>query len=187
MRELLEEARADARVVTIDRERFEEEDELGYVVAVGETLFMMLLIVDGSRFNGFSVLPIEDVSHIELPHPHAEFVESALRLRGEEVESAPEIDLSSMASAVRTAGRLAPLVTVHTEATDQGICQIGSIRGVDETNVRLITIDPDADWDDEIATIPLADVTRLDFGGGYEEALLLVGGPCPVPLLRSVE
>ena len=64
---------------------------------------------------------------------------------------------------------------------------IGSIRGVDETNVRLITIDPDADWDDEIATIPLADVTRLDFGGGYEEALLLVGGPCPVPLLRSVE
>ena len=187
MRELLEEAQADAQVVTIDRERFDEEGELAYVVAVGDTLCVLLLIDDGLRFNGFSVLRIEDVSHVELPHERAAFVESALRLRGEEIEEAPDLDLASMAAAIRTAGRIAPLVTLHTETTAEGVCQIGSVRGVDGTNVRLIAIDPDADWEDEISTIPVEDVTRIDFGGAYEEALLLVGGPCPVPLLRPVD
>lgn len=187
MRELLEEALEEARVVAIDREDFEEVGELGYVVAVGESLFVLLQISDAMRFNGFSVLRIEDVSDVELPHAHAGFVESALRLREESVEGAPAIDLSSMVAAVRSAGRVAELVTLHTETTEPGICKIGRVRSVDDEAVKLIALDPDADWDDEVTSVPIVDVTRIDIGGAYEEALLLVGGPCPVPILRPVD
>ena len=187
MRELLEEALEEARVVAIDREGFEEVGELGYVVAVERKLFVLLQISDAMRFNGFSVLRIEDVSDVELPHAHVDFVESALRLRDESVDDAPAIDLSSMSTAIRSAGRLAELVTLHTEHAEPGVCKIGRIRAVDDTTVSLIALDPDADWDEEVTTVPVADVTRIDIGGAYEEALLLVGGPCPVPILRPVD
>ncbi len=187
MRELLQEALEEADVVAIDREDFDEVGELGYVVAVGRSLFVLLQISDAMRFNGFSVLRIDDVSQVELPHAHAGFVEAALRLREESVEGAPPIDLSSMGAAIRSAGRIEELVTLHTEVTEPGICKIGRVRSVDDESAKLIALDPDADWDDEVTAVPVADVTRIDIGGAYEEALLLVGGACPVPILRPVE
>ena len=42
--------------------------------------------------------------------------------------------------------------------------------------VRFLEIDPDAMWAQKPTTIRLSDITRVDFGGGYEEALRLVGG-----------
>ena len=123
MRERIEEALAEARVVAIDREVFDEEGELGFVIEVGEELFVLLQISDGLRFNGVSVLRIADVSDVELPHEHADFVESALRMRGESVEVAPDIDLDSWETAIRTAGRQSELVTIHTEVAEPGICR----------------------------------------------------------------
>jgi len=34
-------------------------------------------------------------------------------------------------------------------------------------------------WDKEPTKHLLSEITRVDFGGGYEEALHLVGGPAP--------
>ncbi|MEM9177758.1 MAG: hypothetical protein AAGC67_21315 [Myxococcota bacterium] len=187
MRELLEEALAEARVVSIDREGFEEVGELGYVVAVGESLFVLLQVSDAMRFNGFSVLRTSDVSDIEIPHAHADFVESALRLRDESVAEPPPIDLASMKTAIRSAGRVGEIVTLHTETTEPGLCKIGRIRTVDDAVASLVALDPDAEWDDEVTTVAVDEVTRVDVGGAYEEALLLVGGPCPVPILRPVD
>ena len=37
-------------------------------------------------------------------------------------------------------------------------------------------IGPDAVWEEEAETYRVAQITRVDFGGAYEEALYLVGG-----------
>lgn len=42
--------------------------------------------------------------------------------------------------------------------------------------MSLLEIGPDALWDDEPETYRLSEITRVDFGGAYEEALHLVGG-----------
>jgi hypothetical protein len=42
--------------------------------------------------------------------------------------------------------------------------------------VSLLEIGPDAAWDNESETYRLSEITRVDFGGDYEEALHLVGG-----------
>jgi len=187
MREQIEEAMAEAHVVALDREVFEDEGEIGYIVGLGPSLVLLLRISDSIRFDGFSVMRIEDVSNLEMPHEHEAFIEGALRLREENVDGAPEVDLSGWASTIRTLGRLFDLVTIHTEMEDAGICQIGHVQSVGDEDLRLVTIDPDADWAEEAMTIRLDQVTRVDVGGGYEEALLLVGGRCPVPILRSVD
>jgi len=187
MRERLEEAMGDGRVISLDRSAFEHDDEIGYVVAMGTDLFVLLRVADNIRFDGFSVLRIADVNDVEVPHEHDEFVESALRLRGETVDEPPEIDLSDWMTEVRSAGRLGEVITLHSEERDAGICQIGHIRSVNDENVTLVEIDPDADWYEEPTTIAIADLTRIDVGGSYEEALVLVGGSCPIPILRSVD
>jgi hypothetical protein len=42
--------------------------------------------------------------------------------------------------------------------------------------VTLLEIGPDAVWDDQLETYRLNEITRVDFGGDYENALHLVGG-----------
>lgn len=187
LRSLLEEAIRDQRIVTVDRDVFEDERNLGRVIGVGAELVLMQAISDGMDFAGFSVFRLQDISRVEVPHAHEAFVASALRLRGEVAEAPPTVDLSSWAGVVRGLGRHSPLVTIHREEVEPDLCSIGHVRSVDAERVGLIEIDPDADWDDEISEIALSEITRVDVGGPYEEALLLVGGPCPVPILRPVD
>jgi hypothetical protein len=50
---------------------------------------------------------------------------------------------------------------------------------ISQDAVPLLEIQPGAIWDAEPAGYRLSRITRVDFGGGYEEALYLVGGEPP--------
>jgi hypothetical protein len=57
--------------------------------------------------------------------------------------------------------------------------------GVSKSRLSLLEVGPDAVWDEKPAEVLLREITRVDFGGGYEEALHLVGGN-PKALKRSI-
>jgi hypothetical protein len=42
--------------------------------------------------------------------------------------------------------------------------------------VTFLEIGSDASWDNELETYRLSEITRIDFGGDYENALQLIGG-----------
>jgi len=179
LRERLEAALDEPAVVRIRRAPFGEYSELGYVVAMDSELVLLLCISNQIRFDGFAVLRIRDISDLEVPHAHAEFVEGALHLRGESVAEAPAVELGDLGSAIRTAGKLYPLLTLHREEVDPEVCHVGAVVGVAADSVSLIEIDPGAEWLEEPTSYFLSEITRIDFGGGYEEALALVGGQPP--------
>jgi hypothetical protein len=77
---------------------------------------------------------------------------------------------------LRTANRAFPLVTIHREKVDAGACWVGRVVDLGRGRVTLLEIGPDASWDDELETYRLNEITRVDFGGDYENALQLVGG-----------
>jgi hypothetical protein len=78
---------------------------------------------------------------------------------------------------IQSASDLFPLITVHCEVKDAGACYIGRLFDVDEDRLLLTYIDPNARWDqDEPDRFRIKDITRIDFGGQYEDALYLVGG-----------
>jgi hypothetical protein len=187
MRRNLENAQADQSVVRITRGAFEEQGELGYVEVLGEDLLLLAVISDDIWFNGFAVVRIGDISELEAPHECADFVEEALRMREESVSSAPEVSLADIGSAIRTAGRLFPIVVIHREEVEPDTCSIGKVLKVTKDTVTLLEIGPDAEWEAEPSSFSLEEITRVDFGGGYEDALALVGGKGPdVPHLKSV-
>jgi len=176
LRESLENAQAEQQIVRVTREAFDAQGDLGYVEALDEDLVLLSLISDDIWFNGFSVLRIDDISELEAPHACADFIEEALRLRDEVSEAVPGVSLKEIGAAIRTSGRLFPLVVIHREVADPETCRIGRVEKVTKDSVTLLEIGPDAEWESEPSTFALDEVTRVDFGGGYEEALALVGG-----------
>lgn len=65
-------------------------------------------------------------------------------------------------------------MTIHTERVEPGVCFIGTPIGEITDRVTLREITPEAEWEDEeeLRSWKLADITRIEFGGRYEEALL---------------
>jgi hypothetical protein len=186
-RDRLEHAQAAPSVVRITRGSFEAEGELGYVLALADELLLLLRISNQIRFDGFAVLRIRDITELEAPHSHSHFVEEVLRLRDESVAQAPGVELADIESAIRSAGKLYPILAIHREEADPEVCHVGAVASVRPESVSLFEIDPDAEWDEEPTEYSLSEITRIEFGGGYEEALALVGGKPPsVPHLKPV-
>jgi hypothetical protein len=148
----------------------------GYVLDIGPRFFLLGLVSGEIRFNGFQCLRLSDVRRLKVPAPYAEFNVAALRKRGESIEKKPRVNLNSLPQLLRSANRLFPLVTIHKEKADPEVCEIGRVVGISKSHVSLMEIGPDAIWEEKPTEIPLRDITRVDFGGGYEDALHIVGG-----------
>lgn len=89
------------------------------------------------------------------------------------------MDLSSISALIRSASKLLPLITVHRERKKPDSCWIGTIVEIQKSHVLMQEIGPDASWEKRASRFSLEEITRVDFGGGYEEALQLVGGKAP--------
>jgi hypothetical protein len=155
--------------------RFEEGHVRGYVLGVGPAFFLVALVSDQLWHDGFECFRLTDLVSVE-PDPYAQFAETALKRRGLRRPKMPKVELDSIASILVSAGIAFPLITLHSEAKDPDICQIGRVLAVDKTQVALLEIGPDAVWDEEPTVHALRSITRVSFGGDYEDALFLVGG-----------
>jgi hypothetical protein len=155
---------------------FEQGSVKGYVIDIGPQFFLVALVSDGIRFNGFQCFRLSDVRRLQVPSKYSAFAEAALKKRAERVPKKPHVVITSLPKLLLTANRAFPLVTIHRERVDPDVCQIGHVVDLRNGRVTMLEIGPDAVWDDKPETYPLNEITRVDFGGDYEDALHLVGG-----------
>ena len=170
----LQRARQARRLVRFSR-RFEDSVVRGYVLDVGPRFFLLALVSDGIWFDGFECFRIGDVRDLR-SDPYGRFAEAALKRRREPFPRTPRVRLSSVEELLLSAGRVFPLVTIHREQVDPRVCWIGRVVRIDDGRVFLLEIKPDATWDKKPTAYRLSEITRVNFGGDYEEALALVGG-----------
>lgn len=173
LKERLEQARTAGTLIRIERS-FNDGWEDGYVVGLGTDLVLLAVVGHGIRFDGYQAYRLDDISSLGDPAPHAAFVESALSLRGFDRPPAPSVSLDSIPDLLRTAADSYRLMTLHTEDEDPEVCWIGQVVEADDSRVILRTITPDASWDADPETYPTDEITRIDFGGSYEDALWIV-------------
>lgn len=155
--------------------RFETATIRGYVLDVGSTFFLLALVDDRIWFDGFECFRISDISRI-MHDPYASFVETALQRRGDSFPQKPPVDLSSISTLLASANGEFSVVTIHREEVDPHACWIGRVVGIKGANVSLLQIGADATWDKHPTEYDLNEITRVNFGGDYENALYLVGG-----------
>ncbi len=155
--------------------RFEQSSVRGYVLDVGSKFFLLALVSDRIWFDGFECFRPADVSNLR-PDPNAAFAESALKKRGERVPRKPAVTVRRTDELLASAGRAFPLVAIHREEIDADVCYIGRVMTVKRGRVELLRIDASATWNRTPKEYRLRDITRVNFGGDYEDALYLVGG-----------
>jgi len=176
IRKVLSDLSPDAAPFRVSRERLEEGWADGYLVGIGPEFFAVHLVDKGVWLDGFTAVRYDDVSSLESPAPYAAFIDRVFQLRGLEPATSAPADLSSVSALVRTAGAAYSVVTLHFELVDPEVCYIGKVLSVDDESVAIRPIGPDGEWDVDEEAYPLCDLTRVDFGGSYEEALVLCGG-----------
>ncbi|WP_454761914.1 hypothetical protein [Caulobacter segnis] len=180
VREQLAQAMRERLLMRFHR-RFEDGWVRGYVVGIGPEFLMLCEVSDHLRFNGFGCYRLAEVKNLQ-PAPYPEFVETALEKLGEVQPETPAVALNSIDDIVTTAGNLFPVITAYSEAQ----VHIGAVVSLDGGVVWMRDIGPDAAWDPQPSARRLDDLTRIDFGGAYETALALVGGPPPAPVEAPV-
>jgi hypothetical protein len=150
----------------------------GFVVGLAGDLVMVHKVDSAILLDGYQVLRLRDVTEIDPDFANAAFVERALHLRRERPLRPPGIRLDSMRALIESAGGAFPLLTLHREREDRDSCWIGRLVAVDDLRVTIDYIDPSARWDGR-ERYPLRVLTKIEFGGRYEEALTLVAASAP--------
>src|SRR5688500_16847152 len=84
---------------------FEEGSVNGYVLDIGPRWFLLALVGDGIRFNGFQCFRRADGRALQVPHPYAAFAEAAWRKRGERLPKKPRVSVASVEALLRSANR----------------------------------------------------------------------------------
>lgn len=180
MKAQLKEALRFGFVVCVTREAIDAGRDLGRVVAVGKEWFLLQIIGDHMRYDGYGLLRIEDVTQLDAPHRYAEFVDRALTLRGEAGGEVPAIDFKSTRSVLRSACAAARVVSIHWEALAPDECSIGRVDEEHRHEFSFREVNPSARWNRDHAEHRYADLTRIDFLRGYEEALAdVLDAPAP--------
>ena len=168
-------ARRSRRVVEVWRRRVDRHPLRGVVVDVARELALLHRMSDAIHLDGYAVVRMADVSRVDTPG-RGRFYGRALALRREKARLPKGINLSGMGSAISTAATLLPLVTLHRERISPDTCSIGRLGTLTEKSVTLRWLTPSAKWSGNSPRYRLADISLLEFGGEYEDALARVAG-----------
>jgi hypothetical protein len=159
------------------RSRYESEGATGYVVGVGTRWALLQIVSDDVTEDGFLATSLEMVAEIEPVDPEQSFFPRVMALRPPKMR-APDVDLDDTRALLQSAQRAFPLLTIQTEQRHPGACFIGRIAELDDDAAHFHLVSPAGAWDDE-DEYAYETITRIGFGGRYEEALALAAGPDP--------
>jgi hypothetical protein len=159
---------------------FEQGSFNGYVLDIGARFFLLLVVEDACRFNGFSCLRLADVRKLEAPARYAGFAEAALKKCGQRAPRKSRVTVDTIDNLIESAAGWYPLITIHREIVNADVCAIGRVVDIRDGCVSLLEIGPDGKWEHTPTVYRLKDITRVDFGGAYENALYAVGGRPPL-------
>ena len=151
----------------------------GFVVDFSDSLVLFhVLETDTFRLNGYTVIRMEDISQYRVfgkaeywqfravKHFHLRPVRPA----GISVASLPEL--------LRSVSKHYPLITFHPEKKRPDVCYIGPLVSITERTFTIADLNSNAEWSGS-RRMKVSDVTRVDFGGGYEEALAVTAPKRP--------
>jgi hypothetical protein len=172
-REALERAEALRDVVRIRIASDPDATYDGFVVGVGKELVLLHEIDQGAFMNGYRAFRINDVREAESLDPDESFLARASHVLALEPVARPNVELDSVPQLIVSAQRDYPLIALHVDWTDPGVCYIGRARTVDDGVVELHNLSPAARWE-ETDTYRLEDVTHISFGDAYMHALAVV-------------
>jgi hypothetical protein len=181
----LREAMRERTMVRMWRENLEPGSFTGYVAAVGQERFLLWALGDYIGFDGLFVLRYRDVTRLETPDHHADFLEKAIKLRKLDPKLPAEFPLDDLQHILAAAAGLAPVTSIYvdTEAENE-ICYIGKLLGFEADGFTVQEVSPHAEWLREPSFFGWDEVSCISMNEPYALALAEVAGQ-PPPLEKT--
>jgi hypothetical protein len=157
-------------LVEINREPNDESPLEGFLLERTKDLILLNLVnPDVVCLNGYSVIRRRDVRKLKVQRKDA-FLIRALRFKNIAPSGPSGISIASWPALLESLTREFPLFTIHQEWLDSEVCFVGRLATISGGTFGLKEIDPDARWN-RSRSYKFKDLTKVDFGGGYEDAL----------------
>jgi len=176
---LLDDAAAHLAFVRIRRHIPHGDPLDGIVLGVSPEWTVIADLYDAT-FDGYIAFRTADLRSIEVRLPPDPLAIRALKVAGEWPPAAPvRPALGSLAEVLGMAAVNGPILDVQTEYATPDEAYLGRLLRLDDTELVLLQIGSDGDWDPEPGTFDVAEVTRVGFGSRYAQTLYAVGGEPP--------
>jgi hypothetical protein len=178
----LERAQTDTLSTRLKRWIPEADPIDGFVVGIGRRWVVLAKLSGRADIDGWMFVRIKDIQNVGIEPDTDCFDIRALKARGQwPPPSVPVVDLDDLAGVISSAESGGPLLSVYKEFALPDACWIGRVTSLDADALRLHEVNVGGDWakESKAKAFDPADVTRVEVGGGYEEALHLVAGPPP--------
>jgi hypothetical protein len=169
-REKLERARAEQRLVRIERRLQFADRHDGFVVAVGAKWLLLRRAVDGGHPDGFIAMRLRDVKSVSRDHS---FSSSVARSLASWPPTAPSgVRLDSTAELLASVGADGQLVGIERESLRSALW-IGQVVEVKNKRLWMHELDTKARRSKKAAAYALKDITCVMFGDRYLGSLAL--------------
>lgn len=143
----------------------------GFVVGASDSL-VLFHVFDSDCFclNGYTVIREEDISHHRVFNKSEYWQYRAVRRFRIKAARLPGLSMVSFPELMISIAKRFPLLTVHVEEKKPEVCYIGPLISTTDRTFTIDDLNASAEWTGP-RRIRFQDLTRVDFGGGYEKAL----------------
>jgi hypothetical protein len=157
-------------LLEFDRRPVDQHSLVGFALTWNAEL-TLIQPIEREQFllNGYTIFRNSDVKRWR-PIPKDDFLARAAVLHKLRPREPAKVGIASVGQALSSAGKAFPLVTIHTERVRRGVCYIGRVLRTSQRALTLLSISPQADWDEEEGYL-LKNITLIEFGGTYERLL----------------
>ncbi len=169
--ELLQNLRDKQELVTIRRDSLGVSDIRGYIEQVTQSHLLVLNVDYDVCFSGFIVLRVEDVTFLRWGNNKLQAWDKVLSAREKPQTNLQDSDLATWADVCKAVAEESAVISIYQEAVDDDSCFVGRNVQIEGELVRVEDITNEGVLDG-IFAFPLKDITRVDFAGNYEQALL---------------
>lgn len=180
VRQRLDRARSAGNLVRVRRWVPDSELVEGFVVARSKSWVTLAKLSDSINLDGWVSLRAADIQSVTVIPTEDCFEIKVLQAREQWPPVPPTSFVDTTVEELLTSlGAATPLVTVYREFERPDTCWIGSVTRTDDATLALLEVNVAGGWARRPRMFDLADLTRIESGGGYEDALALVAGAAP--------
>lgn len=151
----------------------------GYLLDASDQFILLHRLSDRIDLDGYEVLRLKDVTKLEIDFPRKRLFEKALKMKSISYRRPMGVQLTNTRALLSSVSNQYPLIVIERELRAPGECEVGRIKLLTDEKYALKWLSPDSKWEDDPEVYDIADVTRVQFDGEYENTLALVAGIVP--------
>lgn len=166
------------RPVTIHRKHLDADVTSGFVLTVLEEWVVIQDLLVGAHLDAVVLLRLDQVTKVK-KHDNCAFVRRAVAGHGVRPAGFECPQDATTGDLLRLADTRSDLICTYLETRDSYWLNIGKVLRIGNKRLDLHFIGKDGVWADFAESWKLTDITRIEFGGRYIQALEKFGEPAP--------